>query len=262
MNQSEAESVVLHCTGAVAQITLNRPRAGNCLSIDLVEALQACLDTLREREDIKVIVIDGAGGKIFSAGHDLNEFVGAPDRSFLERDFAGISRLMQTILGQPQIVIAKIAGVATAAGCELVAACDLAIASSDARFGLPGVNIGFWCHIPQVLVSRQVGRKAAMMMLATGDLFSAEHALRIGLINDVVASGDLDQAVLRLTSQIAQKPASVLRAGKASFLLQSDRAVPHAYDCARNAALKNIESADAKEGVAAFLAKRPVRWQS
>ena len=169
---------------------------------------------------------------------------------------------MQTILGQPQIVIAKIAGVATAAGCELVAACDLAIASSDARFGLPGVNIGFWCHIPQVLVSRQVGRKAAMMMLATGDLFSAEHALRIGLINDVVASGDLDQAVLRLTSQIAQKPASVLRAGKASFLLQSDRAVPHAYDCARNAALKNIESADAKEGVAAFLAKRPVRWQS
>ncbi|MCG6113461.1 MAG: enoyl-CoA hydratase-related protein, partial [Paracoccus sp.] len=207
--------------GSVARLTLNRPEAGNSLSMDLVAALRAELDRLAARKDSKVIVLSGTGGRIFCAGHDLNEFAGDPDPDFLARDFAGIAALMQAILAQPQIVIAKVDGVATAAGCELVAACDLALASSVARFAVPGVNIGFWCHTPQVQLTRTIGRKAAMMMLATGRLFPADHALRIGLINEVHPPEQLDQAVDDLAATIASKSGAILAIGKRSFQLQS-----------------------------------------
>lgn len=248
--------------GAVARLTLSRPRAGNSLSMELVAALRAKLAELAERPEIKVIVLSGAGGRIFSAGHDLGEFNGQEDLEFLERDFAGIAALMQAMMAQPQIVIAKVEGVATAAGCELVAACDLALASSAARFGVPGVNIGFWCHTPQVPLSRTVGRKAAMMMLATGKLFPASHALNIGLINEVHEPEALDAAVDALAAEIASKAGSVLRRGKAAFARQLGQPLAEAYAFAREQALENIVDPDAREGIAAFLEKREPLWKS
>lgn len=246
--------------GAVARIVLNRPAAGNSLSMELVSALSAAFTSLAARGEIKVIVLSGAGGRIFSAGHDLNEFNGQEDMDFLRRDFAGITALMQQVMTQPQIVIAKVEGVATAAGCELVAACDLALASSTARFAVPGVNIGFWCHTPQVALARTIGRKAAMMMLATGKLFPAAHALSIGLINEVHEGEDLDQAVDALAALIASKAGSVLRRGKASFAQAAALPLAEAYAFARQQALENITHPDAREGIAAFLEKRPAKW--
>lgn len=259
---TEGEPPVLVSAGqGIARLVLNRPRAGNSLSMDLVAALRAELAALAERSEIKVIVISGTGGRIFSAGHDLNEFNAQEDMDFLQRDFAGITALMQEVMAQPQIVIAKVEGVATAAGCELVAACDLALASSVARFAVPGVNIGFWCHTPQVALARTIGRKQAMMMLATGKLFPASHALAIGLINEVHEPEALDGAVDALAALIASKAGSVLRRGKASFNRQATLPLAEAYGFARHQALENIVHPDAREGIAAFLEKREPRWE-
>ncbi|GAB4482722.1 MAG: enoyl-CoA hydratase [Erythrobacter tepidarius] len=246
--------------GPVAGLVLNRPGQGNSLSAGLVAGLRAELAALALREDIKVIVLSGAGGQIFSAGHDLTEFTGEPDEEALRADFAGLVALMRQVMAQPQIVIAKVEGVATAAGCELVAACDLAFASAAARFAVPGVNIGFWCHTPQVLLERTVGRKHAMMMLATGNLFAADHALRIGLVNAVHPVDELDAAVDALARTIASKPASVLRMGKRSFQRQCRLPLDEAYEFVQGEALANILHPDAAEGIAAFLEKRPPRW--
>lgn len=246
--------------GPIARIVLNRPRAGNSLSFDLVAALSEQLTAYASRKDIKVIILSAMGGRIFSAGHDLNEFDGQEDLEFLQKDFAGITALMQQLMVQPQITIAKVEGVATAAGCELMAACDLALASSVARFGVPGVNIGFWCHTPQVPLSRTVGPKAAMMMLATGKLFPASHALSIGLINSIHEPEELDGAVDALAAEIASKAGSVLRRGKAAFRRQLGMSIPEAYGLAREQAMENIVDPDAREGIAAFLAKRPAVW--
>lgn len=262
MTETADLPVWLAIDGAIATLTLNRPNAGNSLSIELVACLQSHLEHLSPNPAIKVIVMTGAGGRIFSAGHDLNEFVGEPEPDFLERDFAGIARLMQQVMVQPQIVIAKVEGVATAAGCELVAACDLALASSVARFGVPGVNIGFWCHTPQVPLSRQIGRKQAMLMLATGQLYPAEHALRIGLINSLHDPDKLDEAVEQLARTIAAKPSSVLRRGKASFVQQAGMPIADAYEFVKREALTNITIPDAKEGIEAFLQKRAPDWQT
>lgn len=259
---TDASPVLVAEDGAVARVVLNRPAAGNSLSMDLVDALRARLTDLARRPDIKVVVLSGTGGRIFSAGHDLNEFNAQDDMDFLRRDFAGITALMQQVMAQPQIVIAKVEGVATAAGCELVAACDLALASSAARFGVPGVNIGFWCYTPQVPLSRTVGRKAAMMMLATGKLFPADHALAIGLINAVHEPDALDAAVTTLAGEIASKAGAVLRRGKASFAAQAGLPLAEAYAFARGQALENIVEPDAREGIAAFLEKRPPDWTS
>lgn len=246
--------------GPVAHLTLNRPEAGNSLSMDLVSALRAELERLATRADIKVIILSGAGGRIFCAGHDLNEFAGEQDQDFLARDFAGLAALMQAILAQPQIVIAKVEGVASAAGCELVAACDLALASSLARFAVPGVNIGFWCHTPQIQLTRTIGRKAAMMMLATGKLFSADHAQEIGLINEVRRPELLDQAVDELGATIASKSGAVLAIGKRSFNRQAPMPLDEAYRFAQDEAIANLAHPDAQEGIAAFLKKRSPNW--
>lgn len=249
-----------HQAGPVAYLTLNRPEAGNSLSMGLVSVLRAELERLAACPDIKVIVLSGAGGRIFCAGHDLNEFAGEPDQDFLACDFAGIAALMQAIVAQPQIVIAKVEGVATAAGCELAAACDLALASSVARFGVPGVNIGFWCHTPQVQLTRAIGRKAAMMMLATGKLFSSDHAMRIGLINEVHSPELLDQAVNDLAATIASKSGPILAIGKRSFHLQAPMPMTEAYRVAQDEAIANLKHPDAQEGISAFLQKRSPDW--
>jgi enoyl-CoA hydratase/carnithine racemase len=258
---ADEEPLLALVDGAVAWLTLNRPRSGNSLSMDLVAALRAKLDDLAARRDIKVIVLSGAGGRIFSAGHDLTEFDGQEDLAYLEADFAGLAALMQQVMAQPQIVIAKVEGVATAAGCELVAACDLALASSVARFGVPGVNIGFWCHTPQVPLSRTIGPKAAMMMLTTGKLFPASHALAIGLINEIHEPEALEAAVDALAAEISSKAGSVLRRGKAAFAHQRGLPLSEAYAFAREQALENIVDPDAREGIAAFLEKRRPDWR-
>ncbi|WP_340166230.1 enoyl-CoA hydratase-related protein [Parasphingorhabdus sp.] len=255
------QHVLTSVSGAIARLTLNRPEVGNSLSEDLVKALRAELDILQERAEIKVIILAGAGSRIFCAGHDLNEFAGQEDQEILRQDFAGLTGLMQQIMAQRQIVIAQIEGVATAAGCELVAACDLALASARARFAVPGVNIGFWCHTPQVQLARTIGRKQAMMMLTTGRMFPAAHALAIGLINEVHEPEQLEEAVTSLALEIASKAASVLKLGKESFAAQTGKSVDDAYALARSNALANLQHDDAKEGIAAFLEKRQPRWQ-
>jgi enoyl-CoA hydratase/carnithine racemase len=255
-----AAPVLVEADAPVATLVLNRPAQGNSLSAGLVTALRGALEAIAPRDEVKVIIISGAGGRIFSAGHDLTEFTGDPGEDALREDFAGLVGLMRQVMAQPQIVIAKVEGVATAAGCELVAACDLALASEAARFGVPGVNIGFWCHTPQVLLERTVGRKHAMMMLATGALFPADHALRIGLVNAVHPIGELDAATEELARTIAAKPASVLRAGKASFNRQSRLPLAEAYAFVQGEALRNIVHRDAIEGISAFLEKRPPVW--
>lgn len=257
-----AAPVLASEAGAIARLVLNRPRAGNSLSMALVEALRADLARLAERTDIKVIIVSGMGGRIFSAGHDLNEFAGQADTDLLERDFAGIAELMQAVVTQPQIVIAKVEGVATAAGLELVLACDLALASSEARFAVPGVNIGFWCHTPQVQLSRATGRKQAFEMLATGTLYPSDHALTIGLVNAVHPPDELDRAVEELAAAIASRSGSVLRRGKRSFYRQLELPLSKAYEFARGEALDNIVDIDAAEGIAAFLDKRDPCWNS
>lgn len=260
MSDDPAPALLTTVEGAVARLVLNRPRHGNSLSMDLVAALRAALADLAPRHDVKVIVLSGMGGRIFSAGHDLNEFAGDPDPGFLAADFAGITTLMQEVVAQPQIVLARVEGVATAAGLELVLACDLALASTEARFAVPGVNIGFWCHTPQVQLSRATGRKQAMEMLATGRLYPADHALAIGLVNAIHPPEDLDAAVDSLVATIASKAASTLRAGKASFNRQAALPMADAYAFARERALANIVHPDAREGIAAFLAKRDPQW--
>jgi enoyl-CoA hydratase/carnithine racemase len=260
MTETPVPRLLRHETGAVARLVLNRPAAGNSLSFELAADLRGALAELAGRRDIKVIVISGAGGRIFCAGHDLNEFTGDPDPAFLAQDFGGLGALMQAVINAPQIVIAEVFGVATAAGCELVAACDLALAASTARFATPGVNIGFWCHTPQIQLSRNVGRKAAMLMLATGELFPASHARDIGLINTVHDPDDLPAAVDALAARIASKSAATLARGKRSFNAQSAMSVPDAYRFAKAEAIANLAHADAKEGIAAFLEKRPPQW--
>ncbi|WP_416908458.1 MAG: enoyl-CoA hydratase-related protein [Polymorphobacter sp.] len=260
---SETEPLVLASeAGAVARLALNRPRAGNSLSMALVEALRAELARLERRDDIKVIILSGMGGRIFSAGHDLNEFAGQDDTEFLARDFAGITALMQAVIAQPQIIIAKVEGVATAAGLELMLACDLALASSNARFAVPGVNIGFWCHTPQVMLSRAVARKQAFEMLATARLYPSSHALAIGLVNAVHPPETLDRAVEDMANAIASRAGSVLRRGKRAFYRQIEQPLAAAYDMARSEALDNILDPDAQEGIAAFLEKRDPNWHS
>lgn len=250
------------CVDGVARIMLNRPAAGNSLSFELMQALRHALSDLREDKSVKVIILEGSGGRIFCAGHDLRELAGEADTDALAADFAMLGGLMQDILSQPQIVIAKVEGVATAAGCELVAACDMALASNEARFAVPGVNIGFWCYSPQIQLSRAVGRKQAMMMLATGKLFSAEHARTIGLINDIYEPQELEGAVQALATIIATKSREILARGKASFLRQQGASVPTAYQIAAEDAIANLGMADAREGIAAFLEKRAPVWPS
>lgn len=264
MPEAAIDTAPILCSSAdgIARITLNRPSAGNSLSFDLMQALRNALTVLREDKSVKVIILEGAGGRIFCAGHDLRELAGETSVDALASDFEVLGGLMQDVMSQPQIVIAKVEGVATAAGCELVAACDLALASSDARFAVPGVNIGFWCYSPQIQLSRVVGRKQAMMMLSTGKLFSAGYAKDIGLINNIHEPQELEGAVQALAGIIATKSAQILARGKAAFHRQLTASISTAYRMAADDAVSNLGLADAREGISAFLEKRAPQWPS
>jgi enoyl-CoA hydratase/carnithine racemase len=238
----------------VTRITLNRPDRRNALSLDLMEELTAALRAASGR----VVVIAGAG-TAFSAGHDLGELLAA-DTPEAEHLFTVCSALMTTVQSIDQPVIARVHGVATAAGCQLVASCDLAIATSDARFATPGVRIGLFCSTPMVPLSRSIGPKRALHMLFTGDLIDAATALEWGLINEVVEPDELDDAVSALAARIAEASPMVLALGKRAFYAQVGLDQAAAYDLATATMTKNAASDDAHEGIAAFLEKRPPTW--
>lgn len=245
--------------GAILTVTLDRPQASNSLSTAVIARLQHIFDTAAADRTINVIVL-AATGKVFCAGHDLNELRTETGAEFPKHLATVCNRMMQTILALPQPVIAKVQGVATAAGCQLVATCDLAIAAADARFATPGVNIGSWCSTPMVALSRAVSRKHAMQLLLTGRLHDAQTALRMGLVNEVVPAAELDGAVAALAAEIASKSPYAIALGKKAFYRQLDMDVAAAYDYASELVVRNGMAADAREGVAAFLEKRPPRW--
>jgi enoyl-CoA hydratase/carnithine racemase len=243
----------------VTWLTMNRPAARNALSIAMMEALNSSLVAVSDEPATKVVVIGGAG-PAFCAGHDLRELRATPDRAFYETTFAVCSRLMQRIVQLPKPVIARVHGVATAAGCQLVATCDLAIAADTARFATPGVNIGLFCSTPMVALSRAVGRKAAMEMLLTGDFVDAARARELGLVNRVVPERELDSAVESLARQIASKSTLTVAIGKEAFYQQLEMDLAAAYDHASKVMTRNMLARDAAEGIDAFLEKRAPAW--
>jgi enoyl-CoA hydratase/carnithine racemase len=246
-------------TGGIAWLTLNRPAARNALSMALMEALDAELVRIEADPAVKVVVIGGAG-PAFCAGHDLGELRASPTRAAYEATFALCARLMLRVVRLPKPVIARVHGVATAAGCQLVASCDLAVAADTARFATPGVDIGLFCSTPMVALSRAVGRKAAMEMLLTGDLIDAARAREIGLINRVVPAAELDAATEALAKQIASKSPLVLAIGKQAFYRQAEMELDAAYRYAAEVMTRNMLARDAAEGIDAFLGKRAPRW--
>jgi enoyl-CoA hydratase/carnithine racemase len=244
----------------VLRLVLNRPAARNALSVGLMQALKEALERAAADRACRVVVIAGAG-PAFCAGHDLREMRRDQSREAYERVFAQCSALMLQIVRLPKPVIAEVHGIATAAGCQLVATCDLAIAAEAARFATPGVNIGLFCSTPMVALSRAVGRKPAMEMLLTGDLVDAATAQAIGLVNRVVPHAELGAATLALARRIATKSALTVAIGKEAFYAQAELGLAEAYRYAAAAMTRNMLARDAAEGIDAFLAKRPPVWQ-
>ena len=244
--------------GPVARITLNNPKRRNALSLELMEALVEALHKLGERTDVAVIVM-AAEGPAFSAGHDLSEMVDR-DAQFYDDLFEVCTELMEAVHAVPQPVIAEVAGVATAAGCQLVAACDLAVASSESTFATPGVRIGLFCSTPMVPISRAVGRKRAMEMLLTGDPIDASTAADWGLVNRVVPPEELRAAVDELAGRITRYSDHTIAVGKQAFYCQLDCGEPEAYELTKQVMAANAASTDAQEGIDAFLAKRSPSW--
>jgi enoyl-CoA hydratase/carnithine racemase len=262
MNEQSAvtERVLLRRDeGGIAWLTLHRPGARNALSIGLMEALIRELDAIEADPAVKVVVI-GAAGPAFCAGHDLRELRSRPERAAYQATFELCSRLMTRIVRLPRPVIARVHGVATAAGCQLVASCDLAVAAATARFATPGVNIGLFCSTPMVALSRVVGRKAAMEMLLTGALIDAARAHELGLVNRVVPDAELDAAVAALAEQIAAKSPLTLAIGKEAFYRQAEMGLDDAYTYVSEVMTRNMLARDAAEGIDAFLGKRAPVW--
>ena len=243
----------------IATLTLNRPAARNALSMGLMEVLDTALANIAEDRTVKVVII-AANGPSFCAGHDLREIRTTPTRAAYEAVFATCSRLMQRIVQLPKPVIAQVHGVATAAGCQLVASADLAVATASARFATPGVDIGLFCSTPMVALSRAIGRKPAMEMLLTGDLVTADRAQALGLINRVVPEPDLAQATRALAAQIAGKSPLTVAIGKQAFYRQAEMDLAHAYEYTAEVMTTNMLASDAGEGIDAFLSKRKPQW--
>jgi len=243
----------------VTTLTLNRPEAFNALSEDLLSDLQDTLDDLAQDKKLRVVVI-AASGKAFCAGHDLREMRANPSLDYYQKLFSQCGRMMMRIQTLQVPVIAKVQGIATAAGCQLVAQCDLAVASSDARFAVSGVNLGLFCATPSVALSRNLTRKAAFEMLVTGDFINAQEAMAKGLVNRVVSSDALDAAVEEMVSKILSKPHVALAMGKELFYKQIETGIDGAYVLAANSMACNMMEDTALEGVQAFLEKRSPNW--
>jgi len=244
----------------VCTLTLNRPHHYNALSEDLIEALQQALDDIAADDGVRVVVLGGAG-RGFCAGHDLKEMIPHTDQEYFEDLFARCNRMMLSIIELPQPVIAKVHGLATANGCQLVSVCDLAVAADDAQFALCGIRLGLFCSTPSVGISRTIRRKRAFEMLFTGEFVDAHTAVQHGLVNRAVPEYQLDAEVRRLADTIMESPASAVAIGKQMFYRQLELDLPHAYDFAGGVMARNMMEDDAREGISAFIEKRPPGWR-
>ena len=251
--------------GSIAVLTLNRPAARNSLSEALIGELHAALDEIRDDNSVRAVVI-AAHGAAFSAGHDMKELTarrGDADRgrAYFAEIMTACSAMMQAVVNLPKPVIAAVQGIATAAGCQLVASCDLAVASEAAGFATPGVDIGLFCSTPMVALSRNIPRKQAMEMLLTGEPVSAQRARDIGLVNRVVAAGTERDAAIALAQQVALKSAYTVKIGKAAFYRQAEMSLSEAYRYTAEVMTENMMARDAEEGIGAFIEKRAPKWQ-
>lgn len=251
-------NLLLEIDGAIATLTLNRPERRNALSFDLMLEFIDCLGELQHNRAVQAVIL-AAAGKVFSSGHDLSEMTGRTQAEY-ERIFGVCTDLMMKIQAIPQPVIAEVQGLATAAGCQLVATCDLAVASEDAAFATPGVRIGLFCTTPMVALTRNIGRKRALEMLFTGEQISAHLAQDWGLVNRVVPSGELRQATRALAERIVESSPLVLSMGKQAYYGQIEMDQPEAYALAKRVMTSNVLAADAQEGISAFLGKRKPSW--
>ena len=262
MNAPIAEQYVLTTRDerGVATLTLNRPQQFNALSQEMMAALQHELAALDKDESVRVLVI-GAQGKVFCPGHDLKQMKANPSLDYYQNLFAQCTTLMMTIQRLHAPVIARVHGIATAAGCQLVAMCDLAVASSDAKFAVSGIKVGLFCSTPGVALSRNVGRKQAFEMLVTGDFIDAETARQRGLINRVVPADQLDAEIDKLIASILSNPGSALALGKDLFYRQLETGIEAAYQLAGQTMACNMIDESAQEGVQAFMEKRAPKWR-
>ena len=258
MATATREHLLVDAEPPASRITLNRPEKRNALSLALMEELIAALEEVAADSLVRAIVIEGAG-PAFSAGHDLGEMIGR-DTAFYDRLFETCTVLMETIHRVPQPVIAKVHGIATAAGCQLVAACDLAVAAEGTRFATPGVKIGLFCSTPMVPISRAVGRKRALELLLTGDPIDADTACAWGLVNRVVPADELDVAVAELVAKVARSSPLTVRIGKEAFYEQVELDEHGAYELTRDVMAANAQTGDAQEGMSAFVEKRDPTW--
>jgi enoyl-CoA hydratase/carnithine racemase len=251
--------------GGIAVLTLNRPQARNSLSEALLESLGEALSAISHDRAVRAVVL-AAEGPAFSAGHDLKELNAHRSeedrgRAYFKHIMSLCSRVMQQVVRLPQPVVASVHATATAAGCQLVASCDLAIASQAAKFATPGVNIGLFCSTPMVALSRNVSRKHAMQMLLTGDFISADEAARIGLVNQVVPAGQERAVAIKIAEKIAAKSTHTVKIGKEAFYRQAEMSLTDAYDYASQVMVENMLARDAEEGISAFIEKRDAKWQ-
>lgn len=258
MNKSDAY-ILKSVSEGVATLTLNRGDKFNPLSEEMLVAMQAELDAVKDDDSIRVVIL-AAAGKAFCAGHDLKQMRAQPSEEYYKKLFNQCSKMMLTIQQMPQPVIARVQGIATAAGCQLVAMCDLAVASKDAKFAVSGVNYGLFCSTPSVGLSRNVSRKQAMEMLLTGEFIDAETARERGLVNRVVEAGELDVEIGKLTAGILAKPAVAIAMGKQLFYKQIEMGIGAAYQLAGQTMTCNMMDESALEGVQAFIDKRKPAW--
>ena len=252
------ENICMAREGQAAVVTLNRPQRRNALSLGLLLELLGCLDEIGRNREIRAVIL-AAAGKVFCSGHDLSEMTGR-DIDEYRRIFDVCTEVMTTIQAIPQPVIAEVQGIATAAGCQLVATCDLAVAAEEAAFGTPGVKIGLFCTTPMVALTRAIGRKRALEMLLTGELVDARTAADWGLINQVVPACDLAAATRRLAAKVAEASSLVVAQGKHAYYAQVDLEQAKAYAYAKEVMSMNLLAADAQEGISAFLEKRAPCW--
>ncbi len=259
-HSSQTEAVLLcESKNGVATLTLNRPNQYNALSEALLDELDRALDRVAGDENIRVMVL-AANGKAFCAGHDLKQMRQHDDHSYQHELFSQCSGIMTKLVQLPQPIIAKVQGMATAAGCQLVASCDLAVAANTAQFAVSGVRVGLFCSTPAVALSRNISRKRAMEMLLTGDFINADTALRYGLINQSVDAGELDNAVDQLAENIASKPPRVIQIGKRRFYQQLEQELDNAYAGATDTMSDNMMLNETREGIDAFIEKRKPDW--
>ena len=251
--------VIRENSDSIVTLTLNSPKQFNALSVELLTTMQAELDNIAQDRNIQVVVI-AANGKAFCAGHNLKEMRANPDEAFQRALFEQCSQMMLTINRMPQVVIAKVEGIATAAGCQLVAACDLAVASDNTKFATSGINVGLFCSTPAVAVSRNLSRKQAFEMLITGEFIDAHTALQQGLINRVASAEQLDQTLQSLIEAITAKSSVAVRTGKSMFYKQLDMELAEAYEYAAEVMTCNMMADDVSEGIDAFIEKRPAVW--